>query len=312
MNLYLRKNLFDMETKAFFQYHIDDIKQYDGVEYVSCRDAILLHMQLADSIVASELHDPCRVDAFMAVICTRGEISFATNMAEHKLTKNMMFVSPASIFEFHESHDCELYVLAFDSNFIDERRIDMHMLVPIVTSFDNGLGIPIRAAHIDRMKRGFDDFYKEFANRQESPYTNLIVSHVFCSLIYRLCETISANQVEPADSSLGVKDRSVEYFKRMMQLMAENFRTERSVEFYADKMNLTPKHLSRVIRNFTGKSVHQWIDRIVVLEIKNLLRYSDMSIQQISYELNFPNPSFMGQYFKRVTGKTPGQFKRER
>ena len=77
-------------------------------------------------------------------------------------------------------------------------------------------------------------------------------------------------------------------------------------------MNLTPKHLSRVIRNFTGKSVHQWIDNIVVLEIKNLLRYSDLSIQQISIELNFPNPSFMGQYFKRITGKTPGEFKRER
>ena len=76
-------------------------------------------------------------------------------------------------------------------------------------------------------------------------------------------------------------------------------------------MNLTPKHLSRVVRVYSGKSVHQWIDDFVVLEIKNLLKYSDMSIQQISYELNFPNPSFMGQYFKRITGKTPGEYRRD-
>ena len=76
-------------------------------------------------------------------------------------------------------------------------------------------------------------------------------------------------------------------------------------------MNLTPKHLSRVVRNYSGKSVHQWIDEFVVLEIKNLLKYSDLSIQQISYELNFPNPSFMGQYFKRITGKTPGEYRKE-
>jgi AraC-like DNA-binding protein len=64
------------------------------------------------------------------------------------------------------------------------------------------------------------------------------------------------------------------------------------------------------VRAFSGKSVHRWIDEFVVLEIKNLLRNSDLSIQQISYELNFPNPSFMGQYFKRITGQTPGEYRR--
>ena len=302
----------DMGIKKFFQYHIDDIKQYDGVECVYCRDAILLHLQLADDIVAAELRDPCRVDAFVTIVCTRGEVSFSANMAEHKLTKNTMLVSPAGIFEFHESHDCELYILAFDSNFVVERQLDLQLLAPVLSSFESGVGLSIQQPYIERLKTAFDGFYKEFSNRQESAFSNLIVSHVLCSVVYRICEVVTANKSEQPVSALGVKDRSVEYFRRMMQLLAENFRTERGVEFYADKMNLTPKHLSRVIRNFTGKSVHQWIDRIVVLEIKNLLRYSDMSIQQISYELNFPNPSFMGQYFKRVTGKTPGQFKRER
>ncbi|MBR0339905.1 MAG: AraC family transcriptional regulator, partial [Alistipes sp.] len=51
-------------------------------------------------------------------------------------------------------------------------------------------------------------------------------------------------------------------------------------------------------------------DEFVALEIKNMLRHSKLSIQQISNELNFPNPSFMGQYFKRITGLTPGEYKK--
>lgn len=300
-----------MGTNAFFQYHVEDIKKYDGVELIECRGAILLHLNLADDIVSKELKDPCRINAFMVVICTRGEVSFSSNMIEHKLSANTMFASPASIFEFRSSHDCELYVLAFDSNFIAERRIDIQLIAPVVSSLQKSIEISIGKPYIERLKLAFGAFYSEFVSRQVSPFSDLIVSHILCSIIYRICDVILANRPEQP-VVLGVKDRSVEYFKRLMQLLAENFRTERNVEFYADKMNLTPKHLSRVIRNFTGKSVHQWIDNVVVLEIKNLLRYSDMSIQQISYELNFPNPSFMGQYFKRITGKTPGQFKRAR
>ena len=121
---------------------------------------------------------------------------------------------------------------------------------------------------------------------------------------------VVADTREDISNRISVKDRSGEYFERLLKLLAENFREQRSVEFYAEKMNISSKHLSRVIRSFTGRSVHQWIDEFVALEIKNMLRYSDMSIQQISYTLNFPNPSFMGQYFKRITGMTPGEYKK--
>ena len=125
-------------------------------------------------------------------------------------------------------------------------------------------------------------------------------------MLYRLCGGLSDVDMPGRN----VKDRSADHFERFMSLLAEHFREQRSVEFYADKMHISAKHLSRVIRAYTGRSVHQWIDEFVALEIKNLLRYSSLSVQQISYKLNFPNPSFMGQYFKRITGMTPGEYKR--
>ncbi len=300
-----------MGNNAFFQYHIDDMKQkFGNVEFLECSGAVVARMNLTDDIVAKELKYPCRINAFIAVICTRGEVEFSSHLSEHRLEKNMMFVSTATILEFHTCRDCELYMLAFDGNFVAEQNIDLQLVVPMISSIHSDLTLRVSANHISRIVKTFSEFYGEFGNRPVTRFSNMIIGHILCAIIYRICESISLNA--PTKPMLGVKDRSAEYFERLMKLLAENFRTERSVEFYAGKMSLTPKHLSRVIRNFTGKSVHQWIDNVVVLEIKNLLRYSDLSIQQISIELNFPNPSFMGQYFKRITGKTPGEFKRER
>lgn len=52
-----------------------------------------------------------------------------------------------------------------------------------------------------------------------------------------------------------------------------------------------------------------WIDHFVLLEAQSLLKYTNMSVQEISYQLNFPNQSFFGCYFKRLTGMSPSQYK---
>ena len=83
----------------------------------------------------------------------------------------------------------------------------------------------------------------------------------------------------------------------------------RSVGFYAGQLNLTPKYLTTIIRKTSGRTAVQWIDDYVVLEAKNLLKYSTMSIQEISYYLNFPNQSFFGKYFKNHTGMTPTAYR---
>ena len=64
-----------------------------------------------------------------------------------------------------------------------------------------------------------------------------------------------------------------------------------------------------IIKRISGKSVSEWIDNYVILEAKTLLKYSNMSVQEIAYYLNFPNQSFFGSYFKRNAGMSPSQYK---
>ena len=96
---------------------------------------------------------------------------------------------------------------------------------------------------------------------------------------------------------------------QFLQLVQQNFRKERFLEFYADKLNVTAKHLSRTVKKQTGYTAVEWIERYVVLEAKVLLKSSNLNIQQISDELNFPSQSFFGKYFKKLTGMSPKEFR---
>ena len=291
-------------------YRLGDLRKVDcGMQVVEVDGAALAHINRVEALM-SELQYPCRIDASIALLCVRGKVSFSSHLTDYTLSENQLFVTSASIIQFHESHDCELYVMVLSPNFISEMNLDKRLLTPVIMSLRrNSRHIAnVPEDLIIRAKTAFYYLNEEYPQLAHTPFGSLYLRHSFCTLIYRLC---SGLQIEgDGGSKSASKDRSVDYFDRLMHLLAEHYRTERSVEFYAERLQISPKHLSRVIRNYTGKSVHQWIDEFVALEIKNLLRYSTLSVQDISKELNFPNPSFMGQYFKRITGMTPGQYKR--
>ena len=96
---------------------------------------------------------------------------------------------------------------------------------------------------------------------------------------------------------------------QFLKLVAEHHHTERTVLFYADKMCLTPKYLSKLVKSATGRSAPEWIDSYVILEIKNMLKYSDMPIKEIAARMNFSNQSVFHKYFRAHTGMTPAQYR---
>ncbi len=98
-------------------------------------------------------------------------------------------------------------------------------------------------------------------------------------------------------------------FLSMAQL---NFKKERYLEFYANRLDITPKHLSRTVKAQTGYTAVEWIERFVILEAQGMLKSTNMNIQQISDELNFSSQSFFGKFFKKHVGITPKEFRNRR
>ena len=110
----------------------------------------------------------------------------------------------------------------------------------------------------------------------------------------------------------GIKQGRCEVlFDEFMSLLQQYNKRERNVSFYAKQLNITPKYLSSVVKEVSGKTAARWIDESVILEAKALLKYSGMSIQEIAYHLNFSTQSFFGKYFKQHTGTSPSRYKRK-
>lgn len=97
-------------------------------------------------------------------------------------------------------------------------------------------------------------------------------------------------------------------FKQFLDLLNQQHRKERSVQYYANQLNITSKYLTTVVDKFTGLTASQAIDQYVVFSIKQTLYCNESNIKAISMEYNFPSQSFFGRYFKRITGLSPHEY----
>jgi len=97
---------------------------------------------------------------------------------------------------------------------------------------------------------------------------------------------------------------------RFRQAVAQHCKRERGVTFYADYLHLHPKYLSQVITTETGLTASEWIQSQVILEAKILLQDSTLAISTVAENLNFPDQSTFGKYFKRYEGITPKQYRK--
>ena len=137
-------------------------------------------------------------------------------------------------------------------------------------------------------------------------YRHEIIRTLFTTAFYLITEINQREQ--PGELKPG---RSEVLFNDFTALLQQHSKRERNVGFYAAQLNITPKYLSAVVKEVSGKTAARWIDESVILEAKTLLKYSGLSIQEIAYRLNFSTQSFFGKYFKQHTGFSPSRYKRK-
>jgi len=140
----------------------------------------------------------------------------------------------------------------------------------------------------------------------DQPFKNEILQSYIRILFYYSCSEItSATPLLPVESN----GRGDDLLKRFLQLVPVYFKENREIQFYADKLCITPKHLSTSIRKASGRYARDIITDYVIAEAKNCLLGSQMTIQQISDSLNFATQSFFGKYFKQHIGCSPAEYR---
>jgi AraC-like DNA-binding protein len=133
-------------------------------------------------------------------------------------------------------------------------------------------------------------------------YTHALVTNVYSQ--YLMTQAQAGEEVKVK----GQGNRQQQLFSQFMSLLEKNYNHERNIKFYADKLCVTPRYLSRVVHDVSGFFASEHIDHFVIEEAKHLIRSKKYTILQVSDMLNFTSQSFFGRYFKKFTGFTPKQY----
>ncbi|MDD6211525.1 MAG: helix-turn-helix domain-containing protein [Bacteroidales bacterium] len=253
---------------------------------------------------------PCRLDAVVMALCTEGEIEARINLKQVTAQSNTLVLNtPENIIQITDSSKTfKANVIAISLSFLSDIHKDIKRITPFYMYIKNNPLVSLNFEETGILQRLFDLIYETV--KSKNTYNK---KEIICGLInafmYKVSSILHNNLSSNSRDELFIKSRQEIFFEKFMHLLTQYHKKERSVGFYAHQLNITPKYLSSLIKNISGKSAAEWIDDYVILEAKTQLKYSDMNIQEIAYSLNFSTQSFFGKYFKHHTGISPSEYK---
>lgn len=247
--------------------------------------------------------EPKKLELAVILLCIKGELSIKINLEEHNVTSpSLVTIMPGQIIEFMDtSEPIELYAIALSRRFIDMINIPGWQQ-QYMTMYNN----PIHTLSTQELRALYIFYtmlYSAAANT-ENPFRLQVIENLIRVFYYGGVNSFPRTNKSAASTNTIVQ--------RFMELVQEHYTQQRLISFYADKLCITPKYLSKLVKENTGLAASDWIERHVILEARAMLQSSEMTIQQIASALNFPNQSFFGKYFKRATGLSPKQYRENR
>ena len=245
---------------------------------------------------------PFTFDDYRLGIVTRGEICANLNLVEKRLCAGtLVFIGPGSIISpVSISPDLELYGFGLSAEF--PMPFPAGQMPLAFNGSQRDFQLPASEADIATALHIIATLWHVVHPKN---YNRQTVS----SLVAAQMHHYDGLYRQHHDRQQSAMTREQTIFDRFIYLVNQYATQEHQIAFYAAKMCLTDRYLGTVIRQTSGITAKEWIDRALIARIKIELRHTDKSIAQIADEIHFPNPSFFCKYFKRLTDQTPQAYR---
>lgn len=257
---------------------------------------------------------PVRFDGYIIFFLKKGRFSIDFNLNSFEIRERSLLVSvPGNIIKlssFNEERvgDAELLFVMVSREFMSGIRYDFNKVFQESIRFWNNPCITLQDSDLTMAEDYFNLARKIVSSNRENKreiLRALLTSFTFVTIDVWTRQLSDSNLKESRSAA-----RVNRIFERFMALVTEFHNSERGMAFYADKLCLTPKYLSKLVKQSSGRSAPDWIDAFVILEAKNMLKYSDMAVKEIAYALHFPSQSIFYKFFKAHTGLTPTEYRK--
>ncbi|MEG0807062.1 MAG: helix-turn-helix domain-containing protein [Alistipes sp.] len=247
----------------------------------------------------------CEGGAFL--FCRSGSAEATVNQHQGQVSRNtlMVLLPSSSLMLTNRSDDFRLVYCAFSRDLFAEAAFRLE------PAFFHALSETPISYPPTRIVEGAAIWFQMAAytyRDRSNMFRNTIIKNRLQNVlleVYDKLQRFAAKQHRMPE----ITTRQTELFHRFAALLHENCSQDRDVAFYADKLCISTRYLSSIVRSVSHCSAKEFIDRMVMLEIKVLLQTTDLSVQEIAYRLHFPDQSYLGRYFKKHTGESPTEYR---
>ena len=274
-------------------------RNYSFGQFCLIRDSEPLFRQLPRYV-------PLRAAEYRILHAMSGRAVFKMNMEDYVLEKGSVMMTPPNSIGFFADYyygfSVEILILPQYFGELASRN-QCHLPSDV---------IKIQLSEKDELRLAkMTDLLEEYvhiglANESKKQYTKDCIDHLLLSLTCDMCQMNGM----PTGSNIQYSKQG-EIIGQFIQLINQYGSMERSMSFYADKMNLSTQHLNMIIQEQSGKPVMDWINQSTIMEAKILLSHTDLLIFEIAAQLHFSEASAFIRFFRKHTGMSPGAYRKE-
>ncbi len=276
-------------------------------EYVSQSKYDSFALKVLDDEFLQTLSQTHRNSFFQVIMIEEGEGHIFIDFQKHDVkAPAICFVFPQQIYSLSLSSNAKGEAVMFDHTIfcseilateLKEYNVDLHKRV-------NAINYTVQ--NIDQ----FNEIIaiKEHIKRLEEPYNNIRKIEVkFLSkiIILKTIDSTASNNFK------GVKDKDFELFMEFRRLIDNDFRHDRKVQNYCDRLGVSAKRLNLLCKRYVNDTALDLIHERLSLEIKKLLMYEEMPLKEIAYLLCFDSQSALNKYIGQKFGCTPSELKKK-
>ncbi len=253
------------------------------------------------------LENYVKVQAAALLLVRRGSVDVELDLKHYKLEAGSLFVVfPEQVVRAKNvSENFDPICIACSKNMIDELIIRFDDNTRLILKFRENPLQQLNKEEFEQLNESFEFLKQKFETTEMNASRLQVLKNYLIGLLYE-CIGIKNEPI----ATEAAKTRGQVLFSQFIDLVVEHHREQHSVKFYADELGITPKYLSAVAEEQTGKNAKRWIDEHIALDAKVLLRSSSRDIQKVSKILNFPDVSFFGKFFKRLVGVSPKAYRK--
>lgn len=264
------------------------------------------HIALIENIHSVEYEKAVRSDAFIMTLCLEGSGTVYIDGTLHTVRANdLLLFRPGIVIERgsiseHNKHRC----VVLSREYIRQMFLVSNSSWDVLQFLRDKPVLPLTEDEVLIFSKYYDLIRTKATLPRRHNHREVLDALVY-AFVCEFRDTVERFvQIKPPVYSAGER-----LFKNFLEVLGSSFPKDRTVMSYADRLHITPKYLSSICKEFSGKTASDLIDESVLKDIRYMLERSDKSIKEIANELNFPNISFFGKYVKKHTGMSPKQYR---